>query len=103
MLAFMAACRAPPPDKNKLKAQILVCHGADDSFVSPQDSATFRDQLNSIGAVYVFNSYPNAKHAFTNPEADENSRKFKLDIAYNKEADQASWNDMKSFFNQLFH
>jgi dienelactone hydrolase len=103
VVSFHGGLQGPAPDKNNMKAQILVCHGADDSFVSPTDSATFRDQLNSIGAVYVFNSYPNAKHAFTNPDADENGRKFNLDIAYNKEADQASWNDMKEFLNRLFH
>lgn len=102
VVSFHGGLAGPAPDKNKLKAQILVCHGAADSFVPDSDSLAFRNGLDSIGAVYTFKSYANAKHAFTNPQADENSRKYKLDIAYNAAADSASWQDMKDFFGRIF-
>jgi dienelactone hydrolase len=90
------------PDKNLLKAKILVLHGDADPIVKPEEVAQFRKQMDSIGADYSFKSYPNAKHAFTNPNADSVENKFHIGIGYNKEADQQSWNEMKEFFRSLF-
>ena len=102
VVSFHGGLQGPKPDKSKLKAQILVCHGAADSFVPDADSLAFRNGLDSVGAIYTFKSYANAKHAFTNPDADSNGKKFKLDIAYNPEADRQSWEDMKVFLKRIF-
>jgi len=91
-----------PPDKNLLKARILVCHGADDKFVQQTEVDKFKKQMDSIGADYTFKAYPNATHAFTNPASTENGEKFKMPIKYNAAADSASWNDMKDFFARIF-
>jgi len=88
--------------KDLLKASILVCHGEADSFVPKAEVDQFRKSMDSIGARFTFKSYPNATHAFTNPKADENAKKFKMPIAYNPAADSASWNDMKAFFGGIF-
>lgn len=90
------------PDKQTLKANILVCHGEIDQFVPATEVAEFKKQMDSIGAKYTFKSYPNATHAFTNPDATENGKKFNIPIAYNAAADSASWNDMKLFFKEIF-
>jgi len=102
VVSFHGGLAGPAPDKKKLKAQILVCHGGADAMVPAADSLTFRNGLDSVGAVYTFKTYPGAKHAFTNPEADANAKKFGIDIAYNAAADTASWNDMKAFFTRIF-
>ncbi|HEU4553515.1 MAG TPA: dienelactone hydrolase family protein [Chitinophaga sp.] len=91
-----------PANKDLLKAKILVCHGADDPFVSAADVAAFKKGLDSIGADYTFKAYPGALHAFTNPEATALGKKFNMPIAYNAAADTASWNDMKTFFGRIF-
>lgn len=90
------------PDKQTLKADILVCHGEDDQFVPATEVAAFKKQMDSIGANYTFKSYPGSTHAFTNPAATEKGKKFNIPIAYNAAADSASWNDMKVFFNKIF-
>lgn len=89
-------------DKNLLKAKILVCHGANDKFVSQRDVDEFKHQMDSVGANYVFKVYPNATHAFTNPESTKTGKEFKLPIEYNADADKNSWVDMKTFFAGLF-
>jgi len=91
-----------PADKNLLKAPVLVCHGADDKFVTAEEVEKFKKQMDSIDAAYTFRSYPGATHAFTNPAATEMGKKFSLPIAYNAAADAASWNDMKEFFGKIF-
>jgi dienelactone hydrolase len=41
-------------------------------------------------------------HAFTNPQADEIGKKFKMPVAYNADADRQSWEEMKNFLNGLW-
>lgn len=102
VVSFHGGLAGVPADKSLLKAKILVCHGGSDKFVSQKDIDSFKHQLDSIGANYSFKVYPNATHAFTNPDATETGKKFNMPIEYNAEADKNSWNDMKDFFNSLF-
>ncbi|MDB5202657.1 MAG: Dienelactone hydrolase [Ferruginibacter sp.] len=102
VVSFHGNLAGVPADKNLLKAKILVCHGEADQFVSKEEVANFKKQMDSIGAVYTFKSYPDATHAFTNPEATAKGEQFKMPIKYNPAADSASWNDMKTFFADIF-
>ena len=101
VVTFHGGLSGVAPDKNLLKAKILVCHGGADEFENPH-VAEFKKQMDSIGANYKFIVYPGATHAFTNPASTENGKKFNMPIKYNAEADTASWNDMKVFFKELF-
>lgn len=102
VVSFHGSLIGTPADKNLLKAQILVCHGEADEFVSAADVTLFKRQMDSIGAVYTFKSYKDATHAFSNPEATATGKKFNLPIAYNAQADTASWQDMNTFFGIIF-
>jgi len=102
VVSFHGSLVGTQADKNLLKAKILVCHGAADQFVKPEEVARFKKQMDSIGADYTFKQYPNASHAFTNPNATPVGQKFKIPIAYNGAADSASWSDMKDFFAKIF-
>ena len=102
LVSFHGTLVGTPADKNLLKAKLLVLHGDDDKFVLPAEVATFKKQMDSIGAAYTFKSYAGATHAFTNPDATAMGQKFKIPIAYNAAADTASWNEMKNFFIGLF-
>lgn len=102
VVSFHGDLSGVAPDKNLLKSQVLVCHGAEDKFVSQQQLDQFKKSMDSVGASYTVKVYPGATHAFTNPASTENGKKFNLPIAYNAEADQNSWNDMKAFFARLF-
>ena len=102
VVSFHGGLTGAPADKNLLKAEILVCNGAADKFVSEQSIVDFKHGMDSIGADYTFKSYANATHAFTNPASTENGKKFNMPIEYNEAADKASWNDMKAFFGKLF-
>jgi len=90
------------PDKNLLKAKVLVLHGEADSLVKKQVVDQFKKQMDSVGADYTFKSYPNAKHAFTNPMADSVENKYHIGIGYNEAADKQSWDAMKEFLQKIF-
>ncbi len=102
VVSFHGGLAGVRPDKNILKAKILVCHGGSDNFVPQKDLDVFKHQLDSVGADYTVKVYPNATHAFTNPAATETGKKFNMPIEYNADADKNSWNDMKLFFDSLF-
>ncbi len=95
-----------PTDKvnnpDQVKAKILVCNGADDPFNPKEKIEGFKKAMDEAGVNYEFINYPGAVHGFTNPDADSLGKKFNLPLAYNKEADEKSWNEMKSFLNDIF-
>lgn len=86
----------------RVKAKLLVCNGADDKFVPAEQIEAFKNAMASAGIHYKLVNYPGAVHAFTNPEADSLGKKFNIPIAYNKQADEESWKDMKLFLNEIF-
>ena len=102
VVSFHGNLVGTPANKDLLKAKVLICHGEADPFVKPEEITAFKKQMDSIKADYTFKSYPNALHAFTNPQATELGKKWSLPIAYNGAADTASWNDMKAFFDTIF-
>ena len=102
VVSFHGNLAGVPLKKELLKADVLVCHGDSDKFVLPAEVATFKKQMDSIGATYTFKHYANATHAFTNPLADEKAKKYKMPVAYNPAADTASFNEMKLFLNKIF-
>jgi len=87
------------PDKGTgpVKASILVCHGAADSF-APEDLVhTFQKNLAESGADYEFILFGGAKHSFTNPGADERGMP---GLAYNEAADKRSWAALVEFLSE---
>jgi dienelactone hydrolase len=90
------------PNKDLLKAKVLVCQGGADQFVGENEQQAFRKSMDSIKANYQFIVYPDATHAFTNPASTEIGKKFNLPIKYNSAGDSASWRDMRKFFKESF-
>ena len=85
-----------------VKSKMLVLKGEADQFNSPQQIEAFRQKMKSEGADLTFISYPGAMHSFTNPDADELGKKFRMPIAYNADADRKSWEEMKKFLKDVF-
>lgn len=82
-------------DAKQIKAQILVCNGADDTFIPEQAIQMFRQALDGAKVKYEFVNYPGAVHSFTVPDAD------KLGLPgmkYQKAADEDSWKKMRELF-----
>src|ERR1035437_8503070 len=69
VVSFHGSLIGVPANKDLLKAKILVCHGAADEFVKMEDVDKFKKQMDSIHADYSVKIYPDATHAFTNPNA----------------------------------
>ncbi len=85
-----------------IKAKVLVCHAADDEFISAEELAGFQREMSELDADLKFVSYPGALHAFTNPAADENARKYGLALKYDAQLDARSWQEMRDHWEQVF-
>lgn len=84
-------------EAKNIKAKVLICHGADDFFIKPEDIKAFKEALDKAGVKYEFVSYEGAVHSFTVPGADKHMIK---GMAYNKAADEDSWKRMLALFKE---
>ncbi len=90
-----------PAEPGAIKAKLLVLHGGDDKFSTPEQIQMFKDEMTKAGADYKFIVYHGAMHSFTNPDATAYGKKFNIPLAYNKKADKESWNEMKKFLDDV--
>jgi dienelactone hydrolase len=91
-----------PAAPGKVKAKVLVLNGADDPFIKPDSIEAFKKEMEAAKADYRFINYPGAVHAFTNPDATENGKKFNLPLAYNAEVDKQAKAEAAKFFAGVF-
>ena len=89
----------------KLKAKILICHGALDPSMKRAEIDAYTKSLDDAKIDYQFVQYAGAYHAFTNPDADAMAAAnpgMKGFIGYSPTADHRSWADMQVFFAEIF-
>lgn len=96
-----ALVTATPATPGSVKARVLVEHGGADSFITAQQVADFKTEMEKAGADYRFVELAGAKHGFSNPDADAHQA-HGMDIGYQKEADERSWADMRALFEEVF-
>ena len=78
---------------------MLVNHGADDFFITPQSIESFKVAFEKAKKPLEFVSYVGAVHSFTVPGSE------KLEIkgmGYNEDADKKSWAAMRKLFDEVF-
>ena len=88
-----------PAAPGAIKAKLLVCTGADDPFVPVTQVNAFAEEMTKTGADWQIVSYGGTVHSFTNPDAASAGVP---GLAYNKLADERSWQAMTSFFKEIF-
>ncbi len=91
---------ARPQDAKDIKAKILVCIGADDPGIPPEQRAAFEAEMRAGGVDWQMHLYGGVVHSFTNPAADEMGRpEF---ARYDAKADARSWATLQSFLGEIF-
>lgn len=99
VVTFHAGLTLPGPDDlDRIKASVLVLHGADDPYASRELVAQFQNSLRSAGADWQMVFYGNAVHSFTNPAAGTDKSK---GAAYDPLAAKRSWEHMKLFLQEI--
>jgi len=90
---------AEPAMAGRMKAKVLVCHGALDPFITLENVAKFTEEMQAAGVDFQVIIYGGAKHGFTNPAADRFGRP---GIAYHAPSDARSWAAMRQFLAEIF-
>lgn len=85
-----------------ITTKVLVLNGADDPFTTTEQIKNFMKEMATAKIDYRFITYPGAKHAFTNPDADKYGKEFNMPLAYNAEADASSWQELVLFLQEVF-
>jgi dienelactone hydrolase len=99
VVSFHGDLSGPTTPAGNIKPKVLVCHGADDTFVPQPAVSAFMDEMKKSHADWQLNQYSGAVHAFSNPDVGQ----YKLPgTGYNKQADERSWQAMKDFLGEIF-
>lgn len=86
-----------PAENKNIKAKVLVCDGAADTFLKPDERGNFGKQMTEAGVDWQMVSYGGAVHAFTNKDADT----YKIPgVKYDEKAEKRSWLLMMSHFKE---
>lgn len=88
-----------PADARNIRGRVLVCHGADDTFVSETELRAFEKEMRDARVDWQLVSYGGAMHSFTNPNASKAGIK---GVAYHEKADRRSWEAMKQLLAEAF-
>jgi dienelactone hydrolase len=100
VVSFHGGLDSPKPEDGKnIKAKVLVCHGADDPFISQENMEAFIAEMNAAKVDWQMISYSGAVHSFTKKAAGDDPSK---GSAYDANADRRSWQHMRMFFDELF-
>ena len=85
-------------DGNTITSKVLVLHGNDDPMV-PHDAVNgLANELTKAKADWQIHAYGGTSHAFTNPLADSPED----GMAFNKDANDRSFEAMDNFFREIF-
>lgn len=88
-----------PAVPGKTKAKILVLTGGADGMVPAEQVAAFESEMKAAGADVRVVTYPDAKHGFTNPDADKAGIP---SVGYSPTADRESWAELTKFLRGVF-
>ena len=100
VVSFHGGLDTPSPqDAKNIRSKVLVLHGADDPFVPPEQVEAFEEEMRGGNVDWQLVKYSKAVHSFTNPDAGNDNSK---GAAYNAVADRRSWEEMQSFFHEIF-
>lgn len=100
VVSFHGALPTATDDEAKaVKARILICHGAADTFIPEEAIKSFREALDKAGKKLDFVAYPDVRHSFTVPDADKHNIP---GLKYDKHADEDSWKRLTQLLAELF-
>ncbi len=88
-----------PEDASSITGAVLVCIGADDPMIPPDQRLEFEEEMRAGGVDWRLNLYGGAVHSFTNPSADGRAM---AGVAFHEPTDKRSWRAMLDLFDEAF-
>ncbi|MCX5748183.1 MAG: dienelactone hydrolase family protein [Proteobacteria bacterium] len=88
-----------PDDAHQIKGKVLVCIGAEDPLVPPEQRLAFEREMREGKVDWRLYLFGNAAHSFANPNAD---RFADPSFAYHRPTDERSFRAMRDLFDETF-
>jgi dienelactone hydrolase len=88
-----------PEDAGRIRAKVLINHGADDPLVKSEAIAAVMNEFRRDKVDWEFIFFGNAVHSFTEASA---GRRNNPALAYNSRAEKRSWAAMCGLFDEVF-
>jgi dienelactone hydrolase len=88
---------ARPEDAANIRGKVLVCIGAEDPLISPEERSAFEAEMRAGGVDWRMNLYGGAAHSFTNPDAHLAGF---AGIEYHEPTAMRSWRAMIDLFDE---
>jgi len=104
VVSFHGGLSTPTPAKPGAMynaPRVLALNGGADPTVPQKDKDAFVAEMKAAGANFRSIDYPGAMHAFTNPDATAIGQKFNMPVAYDADADKASFEEMRKFLGEV--
>ncbi len=99
VVSFHGSLDTPEPrDARNIRGKVLVCHGADDPHIKPEQISAFMQEMRDAAVDWQMILYGGAMHAFAVRGANSPER----GLAYHPDADRRSWRAMLDFFEEIF-
>lgn len=89
-----------PAQPGHIKAKLLVATGGADPMVPADQVGGFVTEMSNAGVELNLLSFPTAKHSFTNPDSTKAGKEFEMPLAYDKHADEVSWEALEEFIEE---
>ena len=97
--AFNAVIGQPGvPGGEPIKPKVIAYQGYEDPMADKEAQRGFADEMTERQADWQLHLFGGVKHAFTNPDADNDE----LGLKYNALADARSWSSFTRFLDNLF-
>jgi dienelactone hydrolase len=88
-----------PQDAVAIRGKVLVCIGAEDPFVPPEQRAAFEDEMGAAAVDWRMNLYGGQVHSFTNAAVDAMGNPA---LRYDAVTAARSWRAMLDLFTEVF-
>jgi dienelactone hydrolase len=86
-----------PEDAGNIKGKVLVCIGAKDPIIPPDQRTAFEQEMQGGGVDWQMDLYGESAHSFTNPNASSMGMP---GIEYHEPSDRRSWKAMLGLFEE---
>jgi dienelactone hydrolase len=88
-----------PEDARNIRGKVLVCIGADDPLIPPEQRLAFEQEMRAAKVDWRMHLHGNAVHGFANPDA---GRWGNPALQYDHLTDARSWRAMRDLFDETF-
>ncbi|HEU4615559.1 MAG TPA: dienelactone hydrolase family protein [Kofleriaceae bacterium] len=100
VVGFHSGLATPrPDDARNIKGKILVCIGAEDPLIPPDQRLAFEQEMRAAKVDWRMNIYGNAVHGFANPDAGHWGNPA---VQYHRPSHERSWRAMRDLFDETF-